>query len=160
MQTFKEFMMQKTPTGTYVCLELDEDSMKRIARFIEVNHIFNGLQMADLHTTVIYSKKHCPNLKVEEIGKVEAHVESLIQIPHDTKIILALELESPALQAMHKRLRKEHDATHDFESFLTHVTVSYNALQFPVSPDMSPLENRPLVYTTMQVEDLDEDWGG
>jgi hypothetical protein len=152
--------MKKEPTGTYVCLKMDEDSQKRVARFIELNHIVNGVQMASLHSTVIYSKKHCPNLKVEDIGRVEAKIVKFIQIPHETKIILALETESEEMQKLHKRLRKEHDATHDFDSYLTHVTVAYDALQMPVHPDMSMFEGRPLVFDTMVVEDLNEDWAG
>lgn len=157
MLTFKEFILNKRPTGTYVCLKPDEETMKMIGRFISDNNILNGVQMSSLHSTVIYSKVHDRTL-TSFPGCYAAEFDSVRVMPSDDdKLVIAIELNSPDIQALHRRLLKDHSVTHTYDNYIVHVTVTYDGGQMPETWDIKSID-KPFVFDKMEVQDLDKDW--
>jgi hypothetical protein len=149
--------MMKEPTGTYVCLKPDEATMKMVGRFIEANHILNGLQITKLHTTIVYSKVYDPTLKSSPCF-YSAEFDHVRVMPSDNgKLCIAIELKSDSIQKLHRELLSDYKVTHTYPDFVVHMTVTYDGGQMPLEWNTDEL-NQPFNFDFMRVEDLNRDW--
>lgn len=146
--------------GTYAKLVPSEDTRNKIALILKMFNLENYASPHDLHVTVIYSRKECPTLEEAPVGlPVIATGKSFSIFPNaDGGKCLVLELESDDLQLLHGRLRTEHGATHDFESYKPHITLSYDYSNDDV-PGEAMLEHFwNLKFDQFVVEPLNFNW--
>lgn len=150
--SFKDFL-KTSKRGTYACLKLDDESRDKIARFITLHNVFNGVSATDLHSTVIYSRVFCPNMISRPVD-ITAQVVGTQLIKDGDKTCLAIELKSDAQKKLHMDLRSEHGATHDFDDYLQHITLSYDIGNFNI-PDVSTIGE--VKFDKLEVMELDID---
>lgn len=120
--------------GTYAAVRFCERTKNAIQSYMHEANIPNMLDKEQLHSTLLYSRKHCPNYQPDSSA-------SMVGIPHEfdvwntqspegsgkeTSRCLVLKYECPDLVKRHQELREEHGATHDYPSFEPHITLSYD----------------------------------
>lgn len=120
--------MSERSKGTYAKLIPNEETKTKIDLILKMFNLENYASPHDLHVTVIYSKIECPELGQTPVGlPVIATGKGFSIFPNsDGGRCLVLELESCEIQKLHLRLKKEHGASHDFESYKPHITLSYD----------------------------------
>lgn len=122
--------------GTYLATRYTQESVNKLSKWCQDQNVPKDRAQIDrLHTTILYSRKHIPGLPlIESVKQIEVMTSELdIWDTTDTKFAgngptraLILKLEAPALVEMHQRLMIEHNATHDYESYIPHMTLSYD----------------------------------
>jgi hypothetical protein len=147
--------------GTYVGLNVSQTSLEDLAEHCRANKIKarSSLLKAGLHTTVLYSRKRCPGLKVNPTVNHVATFSSYDLFDSDKgNKALVVKLNAPSVVTRHLQLMAEHQATYDFPVYLPHITLNYN---YSGSIDGLAPFNFPIVLTGEYVEDLDLDlnWG-
>jgi len=152
--------------GTYAAVRFSDDTVKRIKTFIEENEIPNPISANKLHTTVLYSRKYCPDYKAAGtydtplVGKPKKFDLWKSQPDEDgnRSNCLVLAYDCPELVKRHKSLMDEHKATFDFDQYRPHVTLSYDAgADFDVNK-LKPQDVGNIEITKEYMEDLDLDW--
>lgn len=118
--------------GTYAGVKYTDDTLDSICKYMEDNEIANPLSRDKIHTTLLYSKKHCPNY--EALGDIDPtwsatpdKLEVWKSGDDEPVNILVIKLKSPELSDRHKKLMDEHEATYDFPEYIPHITLSYDA---------------------------------
>lgn len=121
--------------GTYAAVRFDDQTKNAIVKYIKDNDIPNGVPVAKLHTTVLYSRKFCPDYEpageispawIGKPTKLEVWESNGKLRDEPTTRCLVLKFDCPELNARHKELMDEHKATYDFPEYKTHVTLSYD----------------------------------
>lgn len=151
-------LFEKKEKGTYAGAHFDDDTKERIKTFMEENEIPNPVPANKLHTTILYSRKHCPDYKpAGEIDFNGKPIEFVIWEGQDGNNCLVLRYECEELVKRHEELMDEHDATYDFDEYNPHITLSYNAGDLdPKTLDASKVGDIHLVEE--YGEDLDLEW--
>lgn len=148
------------PVGTYVAYRYhtDENATALLDKMRELG-VPNLIKAEDLHTTIIYSRKQLVDF--EPYGelvngtsialrgaKFYKFGDALVIIPSNTR-------RTHPLWHRHHQIMEEHpEATYDFEEYVPHITVSYDAGDFPLP---APLKGGKLVIKEEYMEDLDLD---
>lgn len=148
--------------GTYVALRLTPLSN----RAVRLHCLENGIAMEApsveqrLHTTVIYSRKHCPDMP-QDIDPLAIYTATfkdwhLFDNGDGTRALVML-LNSPAIEQRHRDLMLGHDATYDYPQYHPHITVNY---RYP-GANVSDLKRYPflIILGEEYIEDLDITWG-
>ena len=120
--------------GTYAGVKFKTASINNVETYIKNNKIPNPVPGDKLHTTLLYSRKHCPNYKplttydAPLIGTPTEFDVWESQADNDGKKsrCLVLEYDCKGLDDRHSELMKEHDATYDYDEYKTHITLSYD----------------------------------
>jgi len=148
----------KRVDGTYVGTVFDKDTRKAIKELMVELKVPNRTPSARLHSTIIYSRKHAPDLKATEaIYPIKAKGKELhIFETRDGKRALVLKLDCPELIERHNEIMAEHQTTYDFPEYIPHVTLSYDCESFDPESYKGKLPN--LVIEGEYVEDLKLDW--
>jgi hypothetical protein len=115
--------------GTYVGMKLSDKTVKELKALMKKLKIKNPVRSEKLHTTIIYSRKPCPNL--EAAGDL---AEPMVGVPTEFEIFptrtgynaLVIKFNCPDMVNRHKQLMKDHEATYDFPEYKCHITLSYN----------------------------------
>lgn len=123
-----------TPSkGTYAGVKFTPETVEALAAFCKEHNIPNAINADELHSTVLYSRKHCPDYSPIEtydppcIGKFDAwNVWNTSPTEGDSTKCLVLKMECPDLEKRHHELMDEHGATFDYDKYQPHVTLSYN----------------------------------
>lgn len=159
-----EFIRKTHHKGTYAGVTFSEATKKAVAEYIKENNIPNPTPTDKLHSTLLYSRKRCPNYKAKGDlnptlrGRPGAWQVWESQPDKDGNIAncLVMEFDCPELNARHEELMKEHDATFDYPEYKTHITFSY---------DIGEMDHKDLPKFTGPVElvheyqeELDIDW--
>ena len=155
----------KEPDGTYAAVSFSEDTKDRIKKFIDDNEIPNPIKLDKLHSTLLYSKKYCPNY--EPLGELE---EALVGTPTEFDVwqsqpddegtcsnCLVLQFDCDQLIDRHNSLMKEHGATFDFDEYRPHVTLSYDIGDLDIK-QLDPSSIGDLNIIEEYGEDLNTDW--
>lgn len=161
LHELREALKQK---GTYAGVKFSKDTQESLVDYMREAKIPNMLDKDKLHSTLLYSRKHCPNYKpaspVEYIGTPIGLDVWDTDAPGGGKSkCLVLKYSCPALEKRHAQLRKEHGATHDFPTYNPHITLSYDIGD--VNPDDFPDVRKFLDVIKIvdeYSEDLDLDW--
>lgn len=119
--------------GTYAGIRFDDNTKNALHDYMMENQIPNMLDRDQLHTTLLYSRIHCPKYQpagtdMHYVGTPGGFVLWDTSAPGgegQTKC-LVLKFDSPELTERHHALRREHGATHDYEDFNPHITLSYD----------------------------------
>lgn len=162
----RELMEKKNNKGTYAGVRFTDDTVKRIKTYAEENEIPNRVPSSKLHTTVLYSRKYCPNY--EAAG---AYDKPLVGKPKkfdiwksqpdengNRSLCLVLTYDCPELVNRHNALMKEHGATFDYDQYRPHVTFSYDVGEgFDVNK-LNPKDIGDIEISKEYREDLDLNW--
>lgn len=142
--------------GTYGSIKYCESTVQEINRWMDDHNIPNRIDDRDIHTTLIYSR-----VKLAELENAETYrtLDSKFKVSGFDKFgdALVMLIEAPELVELHESLKKDFGATHDYEDYRPHVTLSYgidegfdlNSLNLP-SFELHP--------SFICFEPLDDDW--
>ena len=150
-------------TGTYAAVKYDYDTLMMLNQWLVINNIPNQVSMNDIHSTLIYSRKQIPSVyqvnmdssKLNSLGLSFDPLEFAI-FGKEGERVLVLKLYAVELVNLHKTLI-EIGATHDYDSYEPHVTLSYD---LPNDFDWEILQ-LPLfgfIPASINYEPLDLDW--
>lgn len=148
----------KPKTGTYVGLRVSEKSHDSIKNFCHTNNIPTKPGYFDrrLHTTVIYSRKHCDGLVAQPDTQHVAEFIGYDLFTADGKdCVLVMKLNAPTVVARHLQIMAQYKATYDFPVYTPHITLSYN---FTGEISNLPVYNESIVLGNEYVEDLKIEW--
>ena len=157
-----EFIRKTHHKGTYAGVRFSEETKNAIVSYISQNNIPNAPERDKLHTTLLYSRKRCPNY--EPAGEVFMHGrpgawqiwESQADSEGNKTNCLVLEYECPELVARHNELMEEHGATFDYPEYKTHITFSYDVGD--MSKEDLPSYEGPIEIVEEYSEELNLDW--
>jgi hypothetical protein len=126
---------QESTKGTYAAVKFDDKTVAALQKYIKDNDIPNGTPAEKMHCTVLYSRKHCPDYKpAGEIDPPWTGTPDKLEVwesngklrDKPTTRCLVMKFKCEELNARHKELMDEHDATYDFPEYKTHITLSYD----------------------------------
>lgn len=140
MNEFLNYLTEKknneelnTNIGTYAAVRF-EDSEDKV-KYLKQIGIPNVNE--ELHCTLLYSRKNCPNYEPMDMTDGYYYEEAIAYPDHlkvfrtrDEKNCLVLVLRSGWLMKRHKDLMKEHNATYDFPEYIPHISLSYDIGDF------------------------------
>lgn len=154
MITFREFLKEAALPGTYAAVKPSKDDMILILAFAKEMGVPNI--EAELHVTLLYSRKNLPNYKPDNSLQFEASLKKFEIWPTKSgENCLVLTLDSPELQARHKFLMDEHKATYDYPEYKVHISLSYNIGDFDIqSLNVNKLPTS-IILTDEYQEELD-----
>lgn len=154
--------------GTYAAVKFDKDTVDSLQDYIRENQIPNPVAPTKMHTTLLYSRKFCPDYEAQ--GKISpAWIGEPIGLEvwdtngklrdEPTKRCLVLKYKCKDLTERHEFLMDEHDATYDFPDYKPHITLSYDigSLDEKELPDVSKFLG-DIKIVEEYGEDLDLDW--
>lgn len=162
MKTLKEFLEEQAENthknGTYVSANLDQSSTKKLYKWCQDNGINNPIDPFkkdnEYHVTVVYSRKGISQAEGEDIG-----------LPMNLKIVgwdiftskngqkcLVGKVDSKELTKAHDMYMSKYGATHDFDSYKPHLTVSYDYGDGKAPKDLPDFE---LTFNTRSFKALD-----
>jgi hypothetical protein len=142
--------------GTYVGLRvLSPANSQLYSHFVEAKiPVKKPTFDKRLHTTVIYSRKHCPALKAE---KGNPHIATFSGYDLFTGLgderVLVARLNAPSIVGRHLILMAEHGATYDYPEYVPHITICYD-FKGDDTAGIPPI-NFPILLGEEYVEDLD-----
>ena len=164
LHELKEAMQKK---GTYAGVRFCDNTKNAIQAYMDENNIPNMLDKEKLHSTLLYSRKHCPDYQpagpTNMVGTPNGFVVWNTQAPAgkegETSRCLVLKYDCPDLVKRHTSIRKEHGATHDYPDFTPHITLSYDIGDTDVDalPDISKFLSQINIVHEYS-EPLDLDW--
>lgn len=162
-----ELLEKKEPEetrGTYAAVNFSKETTDAIKQYMKDNDIPNALAEDKIHTTVLYSRKYCPDYK--PLGKIDppwvgkaTNFDVWKTRPKDGgegSNCLVLQFKCEELNERHEKLMKEHEATYGFPDYKTHISFSYDI------GDMDwkklPKFEGKITIVEEYGEDLDLDW--
>lgn len=169
MMKLYELMETKSDErGTYSAVKFDKSTVDSLQDYIKENDIPNPIAASKMHTTVLYSRKYCPDYKPQgEISPPWIGTPDGLEVwetkgklrDEPTKRCLVLKFKCDKLSQRHKDLMKEHDATYDFPDYKPHITLSYDIgdMDEKELPDVSKFLSKIKIVSEYG-EDLDLDW--
>jgi hypothetical protein len=142
--------------GTYVGLRvLDPANALLYAHCVAADiNVKRDMFERRLHTTVIYSRTHCPGIETSDFKHIGKFKEYAIFGKEGERILVAL-LDAPSVVRRHEELMARHSATYDFPEYHPHVTLSYD-FEGDIRL-LKPLDFH-IILGEEYVEDLDTDW--
>lgn len=119
----------KGPKGTYAGYHFDNADLKKVRAWAKKHEIPNRVPHEKMHTTLLYSRKHCPDY--QPLGTLNPPMklkfgEFEIWPTQDKKHALIVRLDAPQMIDRHNKLMKEHGATYDYDEYKPHITLSYD----------------------------------
>lgn len=148
--------LDKKSKGTYVASTLSDETIENLKKYIKDNKIPGGVN--DFHITLIYSRKPLPKFVPEKQydPPITGKFDKLHVFDEDNEDkCLVIKLNCPRLYQRHHMIRAKHGATHDFETYIPHITLSYDIKDM----DIAKLPNffDDIVIVGEYAEELDPD---
>ncbi len=145
--------------GTYVGLRILSPSNANLKEHCLAAKIKIDKSKFDrrLHTTVIYSHKHCPNLVVDPTIVHEAKFDGydLFNDRAGNATVLVVRLDCQSIVDRHERLMKEYGAIYDYPGYHPHISLTYH---FHGDVKSLPPVNFTILLGQEYTEDLDLNW--
>lgn len=146
--------------GTFAGVHFDDHSVNALQQFVDDNQIPNQTPPDKYHATLLFSK--VPIKGYEPHG---AYKQALTATPKDVTIFgegdekaLVIVLNAPELVKRHKYLMNKHpEATWDYDEYIPHVTLSYNAGDFNIGT-LNVADIGPLSIIEEYGADIEPDW--
>lgn len=148
---------KKVPDGSYVAVRYDEESKDALYEFAKNLNLPNLLPKEKYHTTLIYSRKYNPNIKIDQslyplkVKGNELHVFET----QDNKRAAVMKFDSKELVERHNFLMSEYQLEYDYDEYIPHITLSYDIGDMDL--DFSG-EFPTMVVVEEYKEDLILDW--
>jgi hypothetical protein len=139
--------------GTYSSLLVDPECAAQLYAFCQENGIPDPVDADSYHCTVIYSHQPCPDVAHEDFGTTCNATPKGYKLLGTDTIVLVLELECPNAERLHNLFMQKYGATHDYDSYIPHITLSkgYNGKILPT--ELPPFD---IVFTGHTVEAIDD----
>jgi 2'-5' RNA ligase len=159
LATLQQFARHKD--GTYVSMDLTDESKEMIDHFVEMNlGLTERVDKTTYHITVIYSRAPVPSAELHVgSGKVEyeAFVTGYEVFPtkNDGKC-LVMRLDFPYAVLLNKQLTAE-GATSDYDAYKPHMTIAYDIKQ-DIDPKTLPVPQFPIYFGGVKVAPLDPEF--
>lgn len=147
------------PHGTYAEIKLDEQTTNYINSLMDHLGIENRTELHELHTTIVYSKTPCEGAMVLDgmPTPFNGTIRKLQVWPtQDGKNCLVAIVDCPLANRLHQHFRNHHSASHDFDDYTPHITLSYDCDKN--KSYTLPDGNHPIRYTNLKVKPLDPKW--
>lgn len=145
------------PNGTYACLVPNLASIKELQSLQYMLNLSSPVAAKDLHMTVIYSRKPCPGAAelMDGFNPIVGKVAKLGYLPTQAgTTCLVAEVECPDAVGLHHYIRETHGASHDYPSYLAHITLSYDC-PMGIRELLNPLN---IVFDQFKVSALNTAW--
>lgn len=147
----------KHKDGTYVSMDLSDESRALLDHFVEMNlGLTERVDASTYHITIIYSRTPVPTAEnyAGSSGADSAKVTGYEVFPtkNDGKC-LVMRLEYPFANLLNKQLTAE-GATSDYDTYKPHMTIAYDMTQ-EVDPTTLPVPQFPLKFNSVKVAPLD-----
>lgn len=152
----------KHKDGTYVSLEMSEESRKLLDHYVEINlGLTERVDPSTFHITVIYSRTPVPSaenyLHMNNSLPVEAMVTGYEVFPtKNDGHCLVMRVACPYATRLNSQLTKE-GATSDYDEYKSHITIAYN-IQQEVDPHTLPVPQFHLEFDKLNVAPLDPEF--
>ena len=153
--------------GTYAAVKYDHATCNVIEEWHKLHNIPNPVDASKLHSTLIYSRAPIAKEHQKNLDEIELRSRGWRFMPDEFKLlpsssdkgalneVLVLTLKAPELVQMHDDLCSK-GATHDFDDYIPHVTLSYKVpLDFDLSITPPPVYFIP---SKIYFEPLDLNW--
>lgn len=161
IQSFKQFARHKD--GTYVSLEMDDQSKEMLDNFVAMNlGLEERVNPSTYHITIIYSRTPVPiaekhpftvNDTTPAVAKIIGY--ELFPTKNDGKCLVA-RIHCPEAINMNSWL-SQRGATSDYLEYKPHITLAYD-IQQDVDPSTMPLPQFPVTFNTINVAPLDPEY--
>ena len=150
----------KHKDGTYVSMDLSDESRALLDNFVEMNlGLTERVDPSTYHITIIYSRTPVPSAEnhAGSIGGDTARVTGYEVFPtkNDGKC-LVMRLDYPFANLLNKQLTAE-GATSDYPEYKPHMTIAYDMTQ-EVDPATLPVPQFPLHFAAVKVAPLDPEF--
>jgi hypothetical protein len=152
--------------GTYAGMKFTKPTIKFINDLIDKFEIKNRTKESELHTTILFSRKHLPDYKslgdLEEplIGKsIKCEIWPTSDDEPMNALVLIFKCEE--LLARHTKLMSDHNAEYDYDEYKPHLTLSYDCgKDFDLKNINTFIKENPfdIEMNNEYQEDLDLDW--
>ncbi|QQV89001.1 hypothetical protein [Providencia phage PSTRCR_121] len=139
-------------TGLYVCAKYSNITLDAIEQLQRDLKVPNPVPRDKIHSTICYSRVNVPYVPYSGSFEVASSGHLEIWDTQDGKT-LVLVLDSDFLKLRHQYARAI-GATHDFDDYTPHITLSYNVgpLKFSGKYDI------PVILSHEKTEPLQLDW--
>ena len=139
--------------GVYIAANFDKDTENNLNQFTLKYNIPN--RNTDLHTTIIYSRKY-DNI-IDSFDKIfeKAYPVKFEIFGTEKQKILVLVLSSDFLSNQHTYFMNKYNLDYDYDSYIPHITLSYNIGDFDISKLNISYLPREFNITSEYKEDLD-----
>ena len=125
----KEIKEDITNSGTYVAVKWSNHIGGYLREVFK--DIPNLVQEDDFHSTLVYSRVEFNHITSNKYYEAKFKNFRIFEDRRTLKKVLVMELESPDLTNRHNEIyRNNPKATYDFDSYIPHVTVSYDVEDF------------------------------
>lgn len=118
------------PNGTYIKLIPDSKSKSILTALQSQFKIPHPLHPNDLHMTLVYSRASCPDaVEIEQrFSPIRGTLTRFDYLPNKNigSQSLVVVLDCPEAVKLHNYVIKHYGATHDYSSYIPHITLSYN----------------------------------
>ena len=145
-------------TGTYVGLRVLQPACDLLYQHCKNANIPVKKSTFDrrLHTTVLYSRNHHPDLETAPSDKYIAKITGYAIFGEQEGMrILVAKLHAPAVVKRHNFLMAKYGATHDYPDFNPHISLCYD---FNGDIDKIPPFTHHIILGDEYTEDLDLAW--
>lgn len=143
--------------GVYCSAKPTQSTTDALRAFCAAYDIPNPVPASEMHTTIIYSTKGHPDFSCEEKYTPEIKAKfSGFAMFGENKDTLVVKMKSPELQKRHDEMMDEFDLSYNFDEYIPHITLSYDAPNF----DISKLDNYygDLMFSGEEANELETDW--
>lgn len=141
--------------GTYADISLATPTRDLLVRLADQLGVADPVPPADLHTTLIYSRRPCPRLQ-EIHGEPFTATGRITGLTtwntHTGSLCLVALVDCPEMVRLHRQLRQQHGATHDYPDFRPHITLSY---AYAGDEPVLPPGDYPVSYEAIRVKPLE-----
>lgn len=159
MKSFRDFLQTDYfRNGAFIELKFDRNTLDNLQKYFIENNIPNQINIKEIHTTLLYSRKGISNyipsnqLKGEILTPKKLHIWKT----QEGTNCLVCELENINVVKYHNNLIKYHNASHDYDEYIPHVTFSYNCEMLEL--DDIKLPDFGFVVENENLSSLDENW--
>lgn len=147
----------KHKDGTYVSMNLDDQSRQLLDNFVEMNlGLTERVDPSTYHITVCYSRTPVPTAEFIEGLETETDASvigyEVFPTKNDGKC-LVMRLKFTFAEFLNKRLSDE-GATSDYPEYKPHLTIAYDMNQ-EIDPETLPIPQFPLTFGPVKVAPLD-----
>jgi 2'-5' RNA ligase len=158
LATLTQFAKHKD--GTYVSMDLSEESRHLLDHYVEYNlGLTERVDPSTYHITIIYSRTPVPSAEAYQgtESTTQARVTGYEVFPtkNDGKC-LVMRLEYPFATLLNRQLTAE-GATSDYDSYKPHLTIAYDIKQ-EVDPATLPVPQFGLQFAPVKVAPLDPEY--
>lgn len=147
--------------GSYIYVKPLKGVREKLTKFCSANKIKNFVGFDTLHTTLIYSRAP-GNSSVPVTKRYYLGTNPSLDVFVDNENILVLTFDSIELDYRHHWLRNKYQFSHDYDDYICHITLSYDAGKVDLDTLKENLKNtKGLDFIGLKgeyQESLDTDW--